>query len=56
MPEAAVGATVRDALAAASGVLAEAGCPSPRLDAEVLLAGALGVGRGRLVLDADEAV
>jgi release factor glutamine methyltransferase len=32
--------------------LAEAGCETPRLDAEVLLAFVLGVGRERLVLDA----
>jgi release factor glutamine methyltransferase len=36
--------------------LAEAGCDTPRLDAELLLAEALGVGRERLVLDAREAV
>jgi release factor glutamine methyltransferase len=33
-----------------------AGCETPRLDAEVLLAFALGVGRERLVIDADEDV
>lgn len=44
-----IGAAVssgRDALAAA-------GCDTPRLDAELLLAAALGVGRERLVLDRD---
>ena len=34
--------------------LAAAGCDTPRLDAELLLAAALGVGRERLVLDRDE--
>lgn len=43
---------VRDALAAARVTLAEAGVDTPGLDAELLLAGALGVGRERLVLDA----
>ncbi|WP_212996295.1 peptide chain release factor N(5)-glutamine methyltransferase [Winogradskya consettensis] len=38
------------ALAAAAGRLAEAGVPSPRVDAELLAAHVLGVGRGRLVL------
>lgn len=44
------------ALALASGrdQLAAAGCDSPRLDAELLLAEALGVGRERLVLDRHE--
>jgi release factor glutamine methyltransferase len=43
---------VRDALAAASARLADAGCDTPRLDAELLLGEVLGVGRERLVLDA----
>jgi release factor glutamine methyltransferase len=43
---------VRDALADATMTLAEAGCDTPRLDAELLLASVLGVGRERLVLDA----
>ena len=34
--------------------LAAAGCDTPRLDAELLLAAALGVGRERLVLDHDD--
>jgi len=42
----------RDALAGATAALTAAGCDTPRLDAELLLAGALGVGRERLVLDA----
>lgn len=45
--------TVRDALAGATGALVEAGVDTPRLDAELLLAEVLGVGRARLVLDAD---
>jgi release factor glutamine methyltransferase len=50
LPEAAVaGVRVRDALASATAELAAAGCDTPRLDAELLLAHALGVGRGSLV-------
>ena len=45
--------TVRDALAGATGALVEAGVDTPRLDAELLLAEVLGVGRAQLVLDAD---
>ena len=52
MPETAVGLTVRDALIGAARVLAEAGCESPRLDAELLLAEALGVSRSGLVMGA----
>ena len=43
--------SVRDALAAAEDALRAAGCDTPRLDAEVLLADALGVDRGALVSD-----
>jgi len=43
---------VRDAIAAATRELTAAGCDTPRLDAELLLAAALGVDRARLVLDA----
>lgn len=53
MPEAVAGLTVREALAQATGTLVQAGCDTPRLDAELLLAFALGVGRDRLVLDAE---
>ena len=42
-------ATVRDALGAAVTALTAAGCESPRLDAEVLMADALGVDRSLLV-------
>ena len=52
MPEAAVDLTIREALVGATGVLGQAGCDSPRLDAELLLAEALRVGRAQLVLDA----
>ncbi len=48
--------TVGLALAGARDRLAAAGCDTPRLDAEVLLAEVLGVGRERLVLDRDEAL
>jgi release factor glutamine methyltransferase len=44
---------VREALAEAAAVLRQAGCETPRLDAELLLASALGVERSRLVIDAD---
>jgi release factor glutamine methyltransferase len=42
------------ALATARDLLADAGCETPRLDAELLLAEVLGVGRERLVIDRDE--
>ena len=44
---------MRDAVAAASDALAAAGCETPRLDAEVLIADALGVDRGALLADPD---
>ena len=40
--------TVREAVEAAADALGAAGCDTPRLDAEVLIADALGVGRERL--------
>ena len=43
--------TARDALAAATDALAAAGCESPQLDAELLIADALGVDRAVLVTD-----
>jgi release factor glutamine methyltransferase len=43
--------SVTEALTEATARLREAGCESPRLDAELLLAEVLGVGRERLVLD-----
>jgi release factor glutamine methyltransferase len=46
--------TIRQALLDASAALADAGCDTPRLDAELLLASVLRVGRSRLVLDRDE--
>jgi release factor glutamine methyltransferase len=52
LPEATVAVTVQDALRSASAVLERAGSDTSRLDAELLLASALGVGRERLVLDA----
>jgi release factor glutamine methyltransferase len=48
--------TVRDALGAALDALTAAGCDTPRLDAEVLIADALGVDRGLLVTDPDMTV
>lgn len=58
MPEPRVGALagatpVRDALDGARTAITAAGCETPRLDAEVLLAHALGVSRERLLLDRD---
>ena len=52
MPEALAAPSIAEALREASSTLAAAGCDTPRLDAELLLAGALGVERARLVLDA----
>jgi release factor glutamine methyltransferase len=40
--------------ASVGGALAVAGCATPRLDAELLLAAALAVGRERLVIDRDQ--
>jgi len=45
------GTAVRDALDGAVTAIAAAGCDTPRLDAEVLLADVLGVPRERLVTD-----
>ncbi|HTX30520.1 MAG TPA: peptide chain release factor N(5)-glutamine methyltransferase [Solirubrobacteraceae bacterium] len=51
MPETSLGLSVRDALLGAAATLTEAGCETPRLDAELLLAEALGVDRSRLVIE-----
>jgi len=57
LPEAASAApTISTVLAGARARLAAAGCETPRLDAELLLASVLGVGRERLVLDAASVV
>jgi release factor glutamine methyltransferase len=45
------GTSIRDALDGAITAIAAAGCETPRLDAEVLLANVLGVARERLLLD-----
>jgi release factor glutamine methyltransferase len=45
--------TARDAVDAATTALEAAGCATPRLDAELLIADALGVRREQLVLDPD---
>jgi release factor glutamine methyltransferase len=45
------GTSIRDALDSAVIAITAAGCETPRLDAEVLLADALGVARERLLLD-----
>ena len=49
-------ATIGSALTAGAARLAAAGVDTPRLDAEVLLAGVLDVDRGRLVIDRDGAL
>jgi release factor glutamine methyltransferase len=49
-------ATVRDALEAAIDALTAAGCDTPRLDAELLLADAMGVDRAQLLTDPARAV
>ncbi|MBV9310010.1 MAG: peptide chain release factor N(5)-glutamine methyltransferase [Solirubrobacterales bacterium] len=54
MPETAASTRVRDALDQAAEQLRAAGCEAPRLDAELLMAFALGVERARLVIDAQE--
>ncbi|MFL5868804.1 MAG: peptide chain release factor N(5)-glutamine methyltransferase [Thermoleophilaceae bacterium] len=48
--------TVRDALGGAVPALRAAGCETPELDAEVLIADALGVDRAALVADPERAV
>jgi release factor glutamine methyltransferase len=45
------GTSIRDALQSATTAIAAAGCETPRLDAEVLLAEVLGVDRARLLTD-----
>ncbi len=50
------GTPVRDALDGAITAIAAAGCETPRLDAELLLAHALGVRRERLLLEPDALV
>jgi release factor glutamine methyltransferase len=45
--------TARDALDAAITAIEAAGCATPRLDAELLIADALGVDRSRLFMDPD---
>jgi release factor glutamine methyltransferase len=47
------GVSTRDALDGAITAIGAAGCETPRLDAEVLLAHVLGVERGRLLVDRD---
>jgi len=47
------GTSARDALDGAITAITAAGCETPRLDAELLLADALGVSRERLIVDGD---
>lgn len=49
-------ASARDAIQAATDALAAAGCDTPRLDAELLIADALGIDRGGLVSDPGQGV
>ena len=58
MPEAlpVVGRSVREALGRAAAVLSDAGCETPRLDAELLLRFALGCDRAQLLLRAGDLV
>jgi release factor glutamine methyltransferase len=53
LPEALAPASIGEGLADASARLGRAGCDAPRLDAELLLARALGVERARLVIDGE---
>jgi release factor glutamine methyltransferase len=50
-PRRAAGTSIRDALGGAITAISAAGCETPRLDAEVLLAHVLGVARERLLID-----
>ena len=50
------GSSIRDALEGATTAIGAAGCETPRLDAEVLLAHVLDVPRERLLLDRDLSV
>lgn len=50
------GITTRDALQSAATAIGAAGCETPRLDAEVLLAHVLGVDRARLLSDRELSV
>ena len=52
----ALGTPARDALDGAITAIAAAGCETPRLDAEVLLAHVLGVGREQLLIDRELSV
>jgi release factor glutamine methyltransferase len=56
MPRTAAVSSVRDALSAAEASLRAAGCDTPRLDAELLIAHSMGVAREALFLDPDGGV
>jgi release factor glutamine methyltransferase len=56
LPEATFVLTVRDAVTGATELLERAGCDTPRLDAELLVAETLGVGRERLILDPERQI
>ena len=55
-PDPAIGVTVREALQDGGRALADAGCETPRIDAELLLAHALSASRTELFADADRAL
>jgi release factor glutamine methyltransferase len=55
-PRSAAAATIRTRLSEATQRLEAAGCGTPRLDAELLLAEVLGLDRGGLVVDAEREV
>jgi release factor glutamine methyltransferase len=48
--------TVREAVGAAADALGAAGCETPRLDAELLIADSLGIGRERLHVDPESGI
>jgi release factor glutamine methyltransferase len=56
LAEARLDASIGGTLSRATARLSEAGCDTPRLDAELLIAEALGVGRERLLIDAPAAL
>ena len=53
MPEATSSQTVVDAVTRTTELLERAGCETPRLDAELLVAEVLGVGRARLIVESE---
>ncbi len=56
LPEATYTRTVRELVDGAARLLEEAGCETPRLDAELLVAEGLGVSRAALIMEPENAV